>query len=451
MEVPLLALTRPRADGLPGRSPKDAAAENMRQLVQLRWLAVMGQLFAILLAHFALGITLPLAPMLAMIAVLAFANLVFGWTLKRYWVVRGELLLALLLDMLVLTAQLYLSGGAANPFVALYLLQVVLGAILLSSAWVWVLVTASCLCVAFLSEYHLPLSLPAAPGGLPVDLRQIGEWISFAMVATLLVLFITRISRNLRARDAYVAELRQRAVEEDGIVRMGLFASGAAHELGTPLSSLSVLLADWQKEPELAANPRLSDELEDAEAELDRCKHILSNILHSAGQLRGEAMRAVPAEALITEVAGDWRAIHPAVPLAASSELAGATVAADPALRQALWSMLENAGEESPGGVELVGEVAGDRLVIAILDRGPGFTPEQLARVGRLYQSNKGPGHGLGLFLASNVARRLGGSLDVANRPDGGASVRLILPLASAERPGSIQVDAGRREVPPDR
>ena len=135
----------------------------------------------------------------------------------------------------------------------------------------------------------------------------------------------------------------------------------------------------------------------------------------------------------------------------ASSTVAEATVAADPALRQALWSLLENAGEESPGGIELAGEVLGDRLIIAILDRGPGFTPAQLERVGRLGQSSKGPGHGLGLFLASNVARRLGGTLEVANRPDGGASVRLLLPLASANRLGSVELDGERREVPPDR
>ncbi len=450
METPLLALTRPRAGGLPGRSPKDAAAENMRQLVQLRWLAVAGQLVAILFAQFGLGIFLPLAPMLFMVALLALANILFTWTLLRYWVVRGELLLALLFDMLVLTVQLYLSGGAANPFVALYLLQVVLGAILLSSAMVWLLVVASCLCVAFLSREHLPLALPAQLGGVPVNLPLVGEWISFAMVATLLVLFITRISRNLRARDAYAVELAQRAAEEDGIVRMGLFASGAAHELGTPLSSLSVLLADWQKEPALARDPALREELAEAEAELQRCKQILSNILHSAGQLRGEAMRSAPAQSLIDETVRHWRAVHADTSIEVGGNVAGATIAADPALRQAIWSLLENAAEESPERVELVGEVTGDQLVLSVLDHGPGFTDAQLARVGRLYQSSKGPGHGLGLFLATNVARRLGGRLEVANREGGGAVVRLILPLASTRRLRNGS-DAERGEVPPDR
>ena len=432
MDAPLLALTRPPSGGLPGRPPNEASAENMRQLIQLRWLAVAGQLVAILLAHFGLSVTLPLGPMLGVVALLAVANLLFTATLRRDWIVPGELLLALLLDMAALTTQLYLSGGATNPFISLYLLQVVLGAILLSPWMVWLLVAVSVAAYAFLADNHLPLRFPATFWDTPANLPLIGQWVSFAMVATLLVLFITRISRNLRARDAYVAELGQRAAEEDGIVRMGLFASGAAHELGTPLSSLSVLVADWQRDPAFAGNPQLAEELADAQAELARCKEIVSNILHSAGQARGEAMASVRVEALLDEIVEAWRSSHGAIPLDYRSErLGGATVAAEPALRQAIWSLLENAADASPDGIVLSAEVAGDRLTIAVLDGGPGFTDAQLAKVGQLYQSSKGAGHGLGLFLASNVARRLGGTLEAANRSEGGAVVRLLLPLAS--------------------
>ena len=435
MDQPLLALTR-RPGILPGRSPKEAAVENMRQLVQLRWIAVVGQLAAILLSHFGLGIVLPLVPMLAVVALLALANILFTLTLGRLWIVRGELMLALLLDMAALTTQLYLSGGATNPFISLLLLQVVLGAILLRAAMVWPLVAAALLSWAFLNVRHLPLRLPANLWDLSTDLRIVGEWISFAMVAVLLVLFITRISRNLRARDAYVAELAHRAAEEDGIVRMGLFASGAAHELGTPLSSLSVLIADWQRNPVLIADAQIGEELGDAQSELQRCKQIVSNILHSAGQSRGEAMASVAAREMLEEVAAAWQALHPGAALTSDVDrLDGATVAADPALRQAIWSLLENAAEESAGGITLTGTVADGKVVITVSDHGSGFSEEQLGKVGQLYQSSKGPGHGLGLFLATNVARRLGGSLQAANRVDGGAEVRLLLPLASSDEP----------------
>jgi two-component system sensor histidine kinase RegB len=424
MDAPLLALTTRSAASLPGGSAMAITAQNMRQLIQLRWIAVAGQLLAILVAHFALGMALPLAPMLTVVAVLALANVLFALTLRRV-VVRGELSLALLLDMAALTALLYFSGGSDNPFISLFLVQVVLGAILLPPLVAGLLTVAACGCYAFLSVEHRSLQLPAR------DVLLFGRWAAFAMVAVLLVLFIARISRNLRARDAFAAEQAQRATEEEGIVRMGLFASGAAHELGTPLSSLSVLIADWQRMPAFE-EAGLAQELGDARDAIERCKAIVSNILHSAGQARGEAMESVAARALVSDIAAAWASQHPAVAFVESSEgLGGARIAAEPALGQAIWSLLENAAEASPSEVVLGATIDGECVIIAVSDRGPGFGERQLRSAGQLYQSTKGPGHGLGLFLASNVARQLGGSLEVANRDGGGAEVRLLLPLAA--------------------
>ncbi|GAA4002439.1 ATP-binding protein [Sphingomonas humi] len=431
MDVPLLALTN-QASRLPGRSPQEAVVENMRLLIQLRWIAVGGQLIAILVAHRLLGVDLPLPAMLGVAGLLAIGNLLFTLTQQERWVVPGELFLALLLDMAALTAQLYLSGGVRNPFVSLYLLQIVLGAVLLPAGRAWLLAAVSIGAFIFLALHHLPLNLP--PQLTPAfDLFLIGEEIAFVMVAVLLVLFTTRISRNLRARDAYVAELRQKAAEEDSIVRMGLFASGAAHELGTPLSSLSVLVGDWQRDAERSSDPHFREELADARRAVERCREIVSDILDTSGLPRGEAMASLAAEDVLEGLVTDWTALHEQVPLEASFHgVRGARIPGEPALRQALWSLLENAGEASPGGIAMRAVVEGDQLVVHVLDDGPGFSPEQLALIGHALRSVKGSGHGLGLFLAASVARRLGGSLDAGNRPEGGASVRLSLPLVGS-------------------
>jgi len=103
-------------------------------------------------------------------------------------------------------------------------------------------------------------------------------------------------------------------------------------------------------------------------------------------------------------------------------------IPADPSLRQAVWNLLDNAGEASPGYTALDAWIEGEALAIGVSDHGPGFPPDQLTSIGKLYQSSKGAGHGLGLFLAVNVARRLGGRLEASNR-DIGAQVRLVLPL----------------------
>lgn len=427
MDTPLLALTRPFAS--PGATIATVAAQNMRQLIQLRWIAVAGQTLAILLVHYGLGVPLPLPQMVAIAAVLGTANLLVMLT-PRQRVRDGEVMLALLLDMGALTLQLYFSGGATNPFVSLYLLQVVLGAILLPTLLAGLLVLATAAAYALLSLRYVPLALPS---DLVVDapsLFALGRWIAFAMVAALLVVFITRISRNLRARDAHVADLRQRAAEEDGIVRMGLFASGAAHELGTPLGTLSVILADWRRAPAVQASADLTAEVGEMQAEVQRCKAIVSDILHSAGQPRGEAMESVAAGAFLTAVVDQWQAAHPAPTLV--RDLAGAnavTIAADPALRQAVWNLLDNSAEVSDA-VRVRADAEAGELAIVVDDNGPGFAADVLALIGRPYQSTKGAGHGLGLFLATNVARRLGGRLEARNPPAGGAEVRIVLPCA---------------------
>jgi two-component system, sensor histidine kinase RegB len=435
VDTPLLALTRRRALLQGGPAAQTPMSDNMRQLVQLRWIAVVGQLVTILAVHFGLGVKLPLAPMFAVVAALAMANLAGAWLMPRHTVSNPEILLALLFDVACLTLQLYLSGGAANPFIALYLLQVVLGAILLERWAAWILVAATCVCYLALTAYSRPL---AYPSGLLLDrlaLYALGAGLCFALTSVLLALFITRITRNLRARDAYLADLRQQAAEEDGIVRMGLFASGAAHELGTPLSSISVILGDWRRMPPFRESAELAGELEEMQAEVERCKAIVTDILHAAGEPRGEAMNSTDACAFLEEVAGAWRQIHPTTDLEARCRgLDGVALAASPALRQAIWNILDNAAEVSPDEVMLAAAHGPDGLVVSVADRGPGFAAAELTRVGKPFPSRKGPGHGMGLFLAANLARRLGGRLEAANRPDGGAEVRLILPLAARRR-----------------
>ncbi|MFS0773460.1 ATP-binding protein [Sphingomonas sp. 1P08PE] len=431
MDAPLLALTRRGDVSVDGPSPEATAADNMRQLVQLRWLAVGGQLVTILLVRFALDVPLPLGPMLAAVAALAVANLASLALLPRHRVTNIEIMAALLVDMGVLTVQLYLSGGAGNPFVSLYLLQVVLGAILLEAWSAWVLIAATAACYAGLTVRSVPLVYPRGLLADTADLYTTGAWISFVLIATLLVMFIGRISRNLRARDRYLSDLRQRGAEEDGIVRMGLFASGAAHELGTPLASLAVILSDWRRMPRIAGDAELAGEVREMQAEVERCKSIVTDILHSAGEPRGEAMESIPAGPFLDAVAMEWRATQPAVPFGYIRELGGAAVVAGASLRQAIWNLLDNAAEASPGGIELMAERHDGELAIAVLDRGSGFTETQLGGIGKAYQSSKGAGHGLGLFLASNVARRLGGRLEAGNRPGGGARVALVLPAVA--------------------
>ena len=269
-----------------------------------------------------------------------------------------------------------------------------------------------------------------------------GMFVCFLLSAVLLVLFIARINRNLRARDAHVAQLRQRAAEEDHIVRMGLLASGAAHELGTPLATLSVILNDWQHMPELERAPELQHEIAEMQAQVERCKSIVSGILLSSGEVRGEGALRTTIKTFVNELVTEWRAARSPrrfdyVNVFGDDE----SVVSDTVLKQAIFNLLDNALEASPDFVMVEVGRANDDLVITVKDEGPGFTVEMLAALGKPYQSSKGqPGGGLGLFLVVNVVRKLGGVVSARNREVKGAIVTLTLPLASL-LPGGIDGD----------
>jgi two-component system, sensor histidine kinase RegB len=405
--------------------------ENMRQLIQLRWIAVIGQIVTIAVVNFAFGIHLPLQQMCIVLVCLVAFNIgsLLRWRAHRE-VTNGELFLALLVDVATLTAQLYLSGGATNPFSFLYLLQVILGAVLLNAGSVWTMVGITALCFIGLTLFNEPLALsPDYYGGPYIE----GALICFALNASLLVTFITRINRNLRARDARLADLRERAAEEEHIVRMGLLASGAAHELGSPLSTVSVILGDWRRMSTIAADPQMLEEIDEMEAQVKRCKTIVSGILLSAGEARGESPVATTLRTFLDGLVEEWRRTRPVVRFSYENRFGhDLPIVSDSAIKQMIHNVLDNALEASPDWVGLTVAHEGDALKLTITDEGPGFSLEMLAQLGKPYQSSKGrPGGGLGLFLVSNVARTLHGSVSAHNRSERGAIVTLTLPLES--------------------
>lgn len=411
--------------------PEPTGGRNMLLLTQLRWLAVAGQLVTVLFVHFYMEVPLPLAAMFAVMAALVILNVATMIVFRRNDATNLDLFAALLLDFAALSVQLYWSGGAANPFVSLYLLQVVLGAVLLDAWSSWALVVLSSAAFALLAAFHRSPVLPAVYASSLSGVQIFASWLTYVLAAVLLVSFVTRISANLRARDAHLAEMRERAVEEDHIVRMGLLASGAAHELGTPLSTLSVILGDWTREPVLAADPRLAEEIAEMQAEVLRCKAIVGDILFAAGEVRGEAPARTTLAAFLTTVASNWDALHPGLLTIEDRLGPDLSIVSDQALAQVLSALLDNAAEAGGRDIRLSAERDGDLLALGVTDDGCGFPPEMLATVGRPYQTTKDRGSGgLGLFLAVNVLRKLGGEVAVDPAPTG-TRVMLTLPIAA--------------------
>lgn len=411
-----------------------ARLHNMVQLIQLRWIAVIGQISTIVIVMAGFGIALPLAQMLQILVCLMAFNIASTLRYKEGRpVTNAALFFALLVDVASLSGQLYFSGGITNPFVFLFLLQVILGAVLLDVWSTWTIVGVIGLCLASLSFFSTPLPLPIDHQNGLASVYVDGLLLCFLLNAGLLVFFITRINRNQHAANVELSTLRQLAVEEDHIVRMGLLASGAAHELGTPLSTMSVIIGDWRHMPAMRDDPQLLDDLTEMQTQLQRCKSIVSGVLLSAGEARGESSVKTTLCTFLDQFAAEWRATRPLAKLDYANQIEqDLPVVFDSALRQLLGNLLDNAVEASPDWLRLEVSRDAEVLRVCVLDAGPGFAAAILANFGRPYQSTKGrPGGGLGIFFSVNVARKLAGSLTARNRAEGGALVELTLPLRS--------------------
>ena len=417
-----------------------ADKRNLILLVMLRWLAVGGQIVTVLVVQYWLGIRLPLLSMGCVILFLIALNLASLYRCRSPAVITNiELFLELLLDVAALTLQLYLSGGATNPFVSLFLLQVILGAVLLRPLWSWTLVAATTACFLFLTTSYRDIGLlhyeQGVDHGRPgfLDPRILGGFLCFLLAAVLLVLFVTRITHNLRERDRRLSELRQQCVEEEHIVRMGLLASGAAHELGTPLSILAVIVNDWSRMPALSTNPEIAGDIGEMRAALGRCKETLSRILLAAGEARGERAERTTLVEFLDDVVTDWQQSRAPTHLDYAHKIESDTgIVSDKVLRQVLMNVFDNALEASPNWINIEASRQADTLVVNVRDKGPGFSPEILANFGKPYQSTKKrSGSGLGLFLVVNVLRKLGGTIVPQNHREGGASVELCLPIGA--------------------
>ena len=216
---------------------------------------------------------------------------------------------------------------------------------------------------------------------------------------------------------------------------MGLLASGAAHELGTPLASLAVIINDWRRMPALTANPALLEEIDEMQTAIARCKTIVSGILAAAGEARGEHPSVTTVHAFFDGVVADWRAQHGEDALDYENRFGDdIAIVSDTALGQVIRNVLDNALEACGQPVWLQVRRENTALALDIRDHGPGFSDDMLSNFGQPYRSTKArQGGGLGLFLVVNAMRKLGGTVSAANHPAGGAVISLRLPLATLQ------------------
>ncbi|WP_300453664.1 ATP-binding protein [Accumulibacter sp.] len=437
------------------------AANPLARLVTLRRLEVLTQAVVLLLAVAWLRIPLDVPFMSATIALLAAINLATRWRLERGGPVsEREILGHLMIDVIALGLLLFFAGGSTNPFVSLFLLPPTLAAAMLSAKRAWTVAGLTLLIYTFLIFWSLPLPPPQgdlaqfdallarATGGAGEHashnngfaLHVLGMWLNFVISVGIVAFFLTRMASTLKDRERQLAAAREAALRNEQILALGTLAAGAAHQLGTPLGTMAIVIREL--ELNTGNDPEIKEDLWLLREQVDRCKRTISQILASTGQSRDESLRALTLDAYLHRLLDEWQVIRPHALLSTTlhGEQPAPRVAADRTLEQAILNLLDNAADAhgaNPDALRFTADWDSETCHIEIVDGGPGLDAEAAERLGEAFFSTKtnsaepGGGIGIGLFLSNATIARFGGRVELVNRDDSRAGVRtrVTLPL----------------------
>ena len=414
-------------------APPAAHWINCQWLLRLRLGSLLGQVATIWSVHLGMGIQLPLGLLFLLIA-LATATTIAAWVwLRSPHRAPPQLLPALMVhDVLHLTALLYLTGGPLNPFSFLYLVLIALSAVSMTPRFTWALAVLSAACSALLFVGHRPLPLSHAE---QMRLHLPGMWVAFSVAAVFIVYFLMRVTHALREREHELEAARNLALRRERLASLATLAAGAAHELGSPLSTIAVVAKDLLRQPSCDADALRSD-LELISASVARCRHVLSQMAADAGQNPGESMTPFSVGAWV-DGARAGLSPKPALDLQVSAEVAALSLfGPQRALTQALSALLKNAQDASPAMEKIVlsARRCGPDLCIEVTDRGTGMSESTLRHAGEPFFTTKPPGRGmgLGLFLSREVVESVGGTLQLRSDSGVGTRVTLQLPISPA-------------------
>lgn len=415
----------------------------LRTLTVLRWLAIAGQVTAILVATRLLQIEIAIGPVSLAIGASVLMNLISTFTAPRTRrLTEREATLLLTFDIVQLGLLLALTGGLNNPFAVLLLAPVTIAASVLHLRSTLVLGGLTLAVVTAIGPWHVPLVTPEGPLRTP-ELFLWGFWVALSIGVGFLGLYARRVSAETAAMSDALAATQlalgraQQLSDLDGVV------AAAAHEMGTPLATIKLVSGEMIEE--LEGRPDLAHLLEDARllrGQADRCRDIL-RAMGQAGT-RDSYLDRAPVEAVLQEAAephlGRGKTVDIVVAEGRQPE-----IPRRPEIVHGLRNLVQNAVDFAQTRVEVRIDWTPDRLSIRIHDDGPGFAPAILERIGDPFMHGRTarvpgvaqegerarPGYegmGLGLFIAKTLLERTGARLTFANDRGGGAVVVVAWP-----------------------
>lgn len=420
-------------------------------LVKLRWIALFGQTIALIVTHYVLRFSVPLEPSLLVVA--ASAGLNIGLRFRFRPIDRLEDLPASLMlgyDILQLTALLYLTGGIENPFSMLYLAPIMISAVSLSGGITMGLTLLVFACVTVITLWHYPV--PWFPGErleLPF-LYGVGIWSAVVISAVFVAIYASRVALEARRLADALAATELVTAREQHLNQLDGLAAAAAHELGTPLATITLVVRDLEQQ--IGPGP-YEEDLALLAQEVERCRTILGK-LASLGDENDGILDELSLSLLLEEAVGPHRDFGVAIKIVKSGSGREPFCRRNPALSYGLGNLIENATDFAATEVEIFAEWSATEVAVTISDDGPGFPSDVIGRVGDPYvttrkdrrtKTDEGSGLGLGLFIAKTLLERSGATVKTANKsqPRHGATISITWPRAVFEHASLAYARAG--------
>jgi len=401
---------------------------NLRLLIWLRMFAIAGQCTAVYLAQNHLGLSLQSNALYTWIGIYTFINFLTYMRLYSVYVIhKWEFFTHLLVDIFILTILFKFSEGGANPFVSLYLIPLTISAITLPALFTWALAAIAISCYSLLIWIINPID-SASFHAHNFEIHAIGMWLGFVISAILVAFFVVRMGRTIQLQQKELAEQKTQALQNEQLIKLGALAASTAHELGTPLGTMQLVVEELQDEPKLSTSNRQLIVLKN---QITRCKEALSILSASVGSAPLESGEPMTIQQFTNELLEDWQQSRPEINIKSNwqGDSPGPQILAEKSLQQAIKNILDNAANVSPDYVFCEAQLAQQELVLKISDHGPGIALDEQHKFGHQPISENSTGLGLGLFLSHGIIKRFGGNVSLTNLKQGGLQTTVSLPL----------------------
>jgi len=412
-------------------------------MVQLRWLFLAAELLAILIAGPVCGLRFPVLSCLAVVFVSSLANLGFAYGPLAWTRASDEALtMQLAFSILQLAALLLLTGGSANPFCLVLIAPASLAAATLKTRRAAAIILATAMVVVLMTIWSEPLPWPA--GG--VDRLPLALKLAMA-IAVLTGLALTcgyawRVAVQAARMEVALNYTQTVLSREQRLSALGGLAAAAAHELGTPLATISIVAKEMVRE--IGRGP-LRDDAELLVSQAERCREILHRLTEEP-----DTDDAVHARMTLLQLVNEVIEPHLETPVRLEALVAGPPGARQPEIRRmpevlhAMTSLVENAVDFARSEVLVSVRFDEGFVAIEVRDDGPGFSPDIIAKLGQPYVTSRPAaegsrsghmGMGLGFFIAKTLLERTGAVVAFHNGKRGGAIIAARWPREAIEAP----------------